>query len=54
MHAQVAALDPIITTAYIIRNHACMIYDTLFAMDANQKMQPQMVEKWEVSADKLT
>ncbi len=54
MHAPVMALDPIITTAYIIRNHGYMIYDTLFAMDANQKMQPQMVEKWELSADKLT
>ena len=54
MHAPLRITDPIITTAYIIRNHGYFIYDTLFAMDANQKIQPQMVDKWEVSADKLT
>ena len=54
LHAPLRITDPIITTAYIIRNHGYMIYDTLFAMDANQKIQPQMVEKWEASADKLT
>ena len=31
-----------------------MIYDTLFAMDAKGEIQPQMVDKYEVSADKLT
>ncbi len=54
MHAPLRITDPIITTAYIIRNHGYMIYDTLFAMDADQKIQPQMVEKWETSADTLT
>ncbi len=54
MHAPLRITDPIITTAYIIRNHGYLIYDTLFAMDANQKIQPQMIEKWEASADKLT
>jgi len=47
-------LDPITTTAYITRNHAYMVYDTLFATDANFKIQPQMVDKWQLSADKLT
>jgi peptide/nickel transport system substrate-binding protein len=54
MHAPLRITDPIITTAYIIRNHGYMIYDTLFAMDANQKIQPQMVGKVETSADGLT
>jgi peptide/nickel transport system substrate-binding protein len=54
LHAPVRDTDPIITTAYIIRNHGYMIYDTLFAMDAEQKIQPQMVERYEASADKLT
>jgi len=54
LHAPLRITDPIITTAYIIRNHGYMIYDTLFAMDADQKIQPQMAEKWESSADKLT
>ena len=46
-------LDPIWTTAYITRNHGYMIYDTLFATDGNLKIQPQMVDKWSVSANKL-
>ena len=45
-------LDPIWTTAYVTRNHGYFIYDTLFAMDANNEVKPQMVEKYEVSADK--
>ena len=28
-------LDPIWTTAYITRDHAYMVYDTLFALDEN-------------------
>ena len=47
-------LDPIWTTAYITRNHAYMIWDTLFALDADNKPQPQMVDTWSVSDDKLT
>jgi peptide/nickel transport system substrate-binding protein len=31
-----------------------MIYDTLFAVDANQTVQPQMVDKYTISDDKLT
>ena len=30
-HANLAVLDPIWTTAYVTRNHAYMIYDTLFS-----------------------
>ncbi|MBV9833386.1 MAG: ABC transporter substrate-binding protein [Alphaproteobacteria bacterium] len=47
-------LDPIWTTAYVTRNHGYLIYDTLFAADANYAIKPQMVDKYEVSADKLT
>ena len=54
MQSDVKILDPIWTTAYITRNHGYMIYDTLFAMDANGDIQPQMVDRYEVSADKLT
>ena len=53
-HADLRSLDPIWTTAYISRNHGYLVYDTLFAMDANWQPQPQMVEAWEVSEDKLT
>ncbi len=54
LHAPLRIPDPIVTTAYINRNHGYMIYDTLFAVDAAQKIQPQMVERWEASADKMT
>src|SRR5919205_981896 len=47
-------LDPIWTTAYLTRNHAYLVWDTLFSLDAENKPQPQMVERWSVSADKLT
>ncbi len=50
-HADLKILDPIWTTAYITRNHGYMIYDTLFALDANLQIQPQMVERWTVSGD---
>jgi peptide/nickel transport system substrate-binding protein len=50
-HADLKVLDPIWTTAYISRNHGYMVYDVLFALDAQLHVQPQMVDTWEVSAD---
>ena len=52
--ADLRILDPITTTAYITRNHGYMVYDTLFATDAKFQVQPQMVDKYTTSADKLT
>lgn len=52
-HADLKILDPIVTPAYISRNHGYMIYDTLFSMDKDYKPQPQMVEKYEISKDEL-
>jgi peptide/nickel transport system substrate-binding protein len=54
MHSDLKIVDPIWTTAYIARNHGYMVYDTLFAMDAKGDIRPQMVDKYELSADKLT
>jgi len=54
MHSDLKIVDPIWTTAYITRNHGYMVYDTLFAMDAKGDIKPQMVDKYTVSADKLT
>jgi peptide/nickel transport system substrate-binding protein len=54
MHSDLKIVDPIWTTAYIVRNHGYMIYDTLFAMDAKGEIRPQMVDKYDVSGDKLT
>ena len=54
MHSDLKIVDPIWTTAYIVRNHGYMVYDTLFATDAKGEIKPQMVGKYDVSADKLT
>src|SRR6476469_5221287 len=54
MHSDLKILDPIWTTAYIVRNHGFLIYDTLFALDAKLEPKPQMVESWTMSDDKLT
>ena len=53
MHSDLRVIDPIITTAYITRNHGYMVYDTLFAMDENFEVQPQMAEGMEISEDGL-
>ena len=53
MHSDIKIFDPFWTTAFIVRNYGYMVYDTLFALDGNLKIQPEMVEKWDVSDDKL-
>src|SRR3954471_13076818 len=52
-HADLKILDPIWTTAYITRNHGYMIFDTLFALDADLKLRPQMIDRWTVSRDAM-
>ncbi len=52
--ADLRSLDPIWTTAYVSRNFGYLVYDTLFALDKEFKPQPQMVDSWTVSDDKLT
>src|SRR5262245_1513156 len=52
-HADLKVLDPIWTTAYVTRNHGYLIYDTLFATDGNLKVQPQMVDKWSASPNRM-
>jgi peptide/nickel transport system substrate-binding protein len=47
-------LDPIWTTAYITRNHGYMVFDNLFAIDAEFAPHPQMVGDYGVSPDKLS
>lgn len=54
MQAPLRSLDPVITTAYVIRNYGYMIYDTLLSVDADGNIQPQMLEKWDVSDDGKT
>jgi len=54
MHSDLKILDPIWTTAYIVRNHGYMVWDTLFSFDEKFEVKPQMVDKYDISADKLT
>ena len=54
MHADIKIIDPIWTSAYNVRNYGYMVYDTLLAMDEKLAVQPQMLEGWKISDDKLT
>ncbi|MFI4988589.1 MAG: ABC transporter substrate-binding protein, partial [Alphaproteobacteria bacterium] len=42
--ADLSVLDPVWTTTYPTRDHAFLVFDTLFGVDAGYKAQPQMVE----------
>ena len=52
-YADLALLDPAVS-AFVTRNHVLMVYDTLFAMDADGVAQPQMLEGYATEADGLT
>lgn len=52
-HSALRVLDPIMTTAYMSRNHGYMIFDTLYALDSDLVPQPQMVASHTVSDDGL-
>jgi peptide/nickel transport system substrate-binding protein len=44
-------LDPVFTTATIVRNHGYMVYDTLYGMDVDYRMQPQMLAGHSIEDD---
>lgn len=46
-----AILDPVYTTATVVRNHGYMVFDTLYGFDDDNVVQPQMVEGHVVAAD---
>jgi peptide/nickel transport system substrate-binding protein len=52
-HADLSIIDPYWSGVYITRNYGYMVYDTLFAFDSAYRPQPQMVDSWTVSDDKL-
>src|SRR5215218_10189409 len=54
LHSDLKIVDPVWTTALISTHHGYMVYDTLFALDEKLEVRPQMVDRWEVSPDKLT
>ncbi len=49
--ADVAILDPTITTGLVNRNHGFMVFDTLYGVDLAGKTQPQMLAGHTVSDD---
>lgn len=51
--ADLKVLDPIWTTAFVTRDHGYMVYDTLFGIDAEGKVKPQMVDTYTSDADGL-
>src|ERR1700709_2179505 len=55
--ADVAVIDPIWTTAYVTRNHAFMVWDTLYGQTGPEdgfKATPQMVDGHVISDDNKT
>jgi peptide/nickel transport system substrate-binding protein len=52
--ANLANLDPIWTTQYVVRNAGLLIWDTLLGVDDTLQARPQMVDSWETSPDLKT
>jgi peptide/nickel transport system substrate-binding protein len=52
--ANLTLLDPIITTAAVTINHAWMVWDTLYGVNAKLEPKPQMAEGHTVSDDGRT
>jgi peptide/nickel transport system substrate-binding protein len=46
-------LDPVVTQIRSTRNHAYLVFDTLYGIDTNWAAQPQMVEGHQVEEDGL-
>ena len=49
--ADLAVLDPVFATAYVTRNHAFLVFDTLYGLDEQYRPQPQMVEGHRIETD---
>lgn len=54
MSGELRSIDPVWTTDATTRYHSFMVYDTLFGLDNELQIKPQMVERWTISDDKLT
>lgn len=52
MNTSLRVLDPVITSAYVTRDHAYMIYDVLVAQNDEYQVRPQMAD-WTISDDDL-
>src|SRR5215813_14893708 len=49
-----SVLDPVVGGPRSMRNHAYLVFDTLYGIDTNWMAQPQMVEGHEIVDDGLT
>jgi peptide/nickel transport system substrate-binding protein len=49
-----SVLDPVVTPARVTRNHAYLVFDTLYGIDTSWAAQPQMVEGHQTDEDGLT
>jgi peptide/nickel transport system substrate-binding protein len=54
MQSGLRVMDPVVSTAFITRDHGYMIYDTLLGMNDKFEIKPQMAEKWEAAEDGKT
>jgi peptide/nickel transport system substrate-binding protein len=52
-HADLQNLDPMGSTANIVKMHGFMVYDTLFGLDESFVPRPQMLQNFTVSPDGL-
>ena len=49
-----SVLDPVLTSLRSTRNHAYLVFDTLYGIDTSWAAQPQMVEGHQIEKDGLT
>ncbi|TDG16600.1 ABC transporter substrate-binding protein, partial [Paracraurococcus ruber] len=54
LNTELQVLDPIVTTINATRVFAYLVFDTLVGIDSQGAYRPQMLEGWEVGADRLT
>ncbi|MBR0643270.1 ABC transporter substrate-binding protein [Plastoroseomonas hellenica] len=50
-HADLAVVDPALSAAYVTRNHAYLVFDTLYGLDAQYQARPQMLAGDAAEAD---
>jgi peptide/nickel transport system substrate-binding protein len=49
----ISVLDPVVTGRRVTRNHAYLVFDTLYGIDTSWVAQPQMVEGHQIDEDGL-
>src|SRR5947207_3246816 len=52
--SDLTVLDPVVSGNRPTRNHAYLVFDTLYGLDTSWEAQPQMVENHAVESDGLT